>query len=139
MKSSKNFFKLEQKNGEVFWNKILIKAMAENRISLKKQEYDITPNIQTYFTNTHLTTKNMDDEDKLTIFNFLTDVGFYNTRHRKGMKSAWMQDALYNLPKEIDKIRNPPLPATENEEDSSDLQEEGVKIIVPSNIIDIYT
>ena len=48
-----------------------------------------------------------------------------------------MKDALYNLPKEINKIRNPPLPAIENE--SGNLQGEGVKIIIPSNIIDIYT
>ena len=48
-----------------------------------------------------------------------------------------MQDALHNLPKETAKFRNPPLPAIENESD--DLQGEGVKIIIPSNIIDIYT
>ena len=36
-------------------------------------------------------------------------------RHTKGLKSARMRDALYNLPKEIDKIRNSPLPAIENE------------------------
>ena len=48
-----------------------------------------------------------------------------------------MQDALYNLPKAINKIQNPPLPAIENESD--DLQGEGVKFIIPSNIIDIYS
>ena len=50
-----------------------------------------------------------------------------------------MKDALYAVPKAIDRIRNPPLPTTENVEDSSDLEGEGVKIIIPSNIIDIYT
>ena len=53
------------------------------------------------------------------------------------MKSARMRDALNNLPREIFKIQNPPLPAIENESDG--LQREGVKIIIPSNIIDIYT
>ena len=48
-----------------------------------------------------------------------------------------MKDALYNLPNEIDKIRNPHLPAIENEFDN--LQGEGIKFIIPSNIIDIYT
>ena len=52
-------------------------------------------------------------------------------------KAARMKDALYDLPKEIAKIRNPPLPAIENESDN--LQGEGVKIIIPSNIIDIYS
>ena len=50
-----------------------------------------------------------------------------------------MKDTLSDLPKPIDKIRNPPLPAIENVEDSSDLEGEGVKSIMPSNIIDTYT
>ena len=38
-----------------------------------------------------------------------------------------MKNALYNLPKTMDKIRNPPLPAIENVEDSSDdLEGQGV-------------
>ena len=55
MKKSKKIFKLEEKdNGNVFWNKIRIKALGENRISIKDEEYDIKPNIQAYFTNTKL-------------------------------------------------------------------------------------
>ena len=48
-----------------------------------------------------------------------------------------MRYALYNLPKAIAKIRNPILPAIENVFD--DLHGEGVKFIIPSNVIDIYT
>ena len=115
-----------------------IKAVGENRISTKDQEYDIKPNIQSYFTNTKLTTKNMDNEDKLTKFNILEKIGFYSMRHTKGLNSARMKDALNNLPREVAKIRNPPLPATDNESDN--LEGEGVqKIIKPSNVIDIYT
>ena len=58
-------------------------------------------------------------------------------RHRKDLNSARMKGALYNLSSEIAKIRNPPLPAIENQSDN--LEGEGVKIIIPSNIIDIYT
>ena len=137
MKKSKNFFKLEQDGNEVFWNKVPIKALEENRISIKDQEYDIKPNIQEYFTNTKLTTKNMNDEDKSIIYDILKNIGFYSMRRKKGKQSARTIDARNNLPKEIDKIRNPPLPAIENESDN--LQGEGVKIIIPSNIIDIYT
>ena len=50
MKKSKNFFKLEQNRKKVFWNKIPIKTLGENRISIENQEHDITPNIQSYFT-----------------------------------------------------------------------------------------
>ena len=138
MKGSKNFFKLEENDyGKVFWNKIPVKALGENRISNKNREYDIKPNIQNYFTNTKLTTKNMDDDDKSTVYDILKNTGFYSMRHKKGLNSTRMKDALYNLPREIDKIRNPPLPEIEKESDN--LQGEGVKIIIPSNIIDIYT
>ena len=137
MKKSKNFFKLEQDGNKVSWNKIPFKALGENRISINEKEYDIKPNIQNYFTNTRLTTKHMDNDDKSTVYDIIKDIGFYFLRHKKGKKSFRMKDALYNLPNEIDKIRNLPLPAIENESDN--LQGDGVKIIIPSNIIDIYT
>ena len=79
----------------------------------------------------------MDNEDKLIVYVILKNTGFYSMRHKKGKQSARLKDALYNLPREIAKVRNPPLPAIENESDN--LQGEGVKIIIPSNIIDIYT
>ena len=138
MKKSKNFFKLvEDDDGKVFWNKIPIKAKGENRISINNHEYDIKPNIQNYFTNTNQTTKYMDNEDKLTIYDILKNIGSYSMKHTKGLKSARMKDALINFPREIDKVRNPTLPAIENE--VSNLEGEGVKIIIPSNIIDICT
>ena len=138
MKGRKNFFKLEETNdGQVFWKKLPIKPLGKNRIRMKNQEYDGKPNIQKYFTNTKLTSKNMDNEDKSTVYDILKNTGFYSMKHTKGLKSARMINVLYNLPKEIAKIRNPPLPAIENESD--DLQGDGFKIIIPSNIIDIYT
>ena len=100
MKKSKNFFKLrENPDGKVFGNKIPIMPKGENRVSIKGSEFDIKSNIQNYFTNTRLTSKSMDNEDKLTIFNKLKNVGFYSMRHVKWNKSARMKDALYNLPK----------------------------------------
>ena len=137
MKKSKNFFKIEQIDGQVFRNKIPIRAKGENRISIKDQEYNINPIFQTYFTNTKQTTKHMDDEDKSTVYDIQKNTGFYSMKHTKGLNSARMKDALYILPREIAKIRNPFLPAIETESDN--LQGGGVKIIIPSNIIEIYT
>ena len=58
MERSKNFFELEeQPNGKVSWNKILIKALEEKRISIKDEDYVINPIIQAYFTNTKSTIK----------------------------------------------------------------------------------
>ena len=117
MKKSNNFFKLEQDGEKVFWNKIPIIPIGGNRISINDEEYYINPNIQNYFTKTYLTTKNMSNEDKLNIYDILTDIGFYSTHHVRGMRSFRMQDALYNLPKAVEKIRNPSLPEIEDRED----------------------
>ena len=124
----------------MFWNQVLVKAKKENRINIKDEEYDKNANIQAYFANTKLTTKHMDDEDNFSVFNILKNVGFYSMTHNKRTKSARMQDVLYDLPKAIAKIRNPSLPDFENVEDvSEDVQGERVKVIIPSNIIDIHT
>ena len=132
---TKNFFKLtEDDNRKVYWNGVLINPLGDNGISIKNQEYDITPDIQAYFTNTKHTTRILDDIEKETVYDILQDVGFYDNIPRVGLKAARMQDALHVLPNEIKRIREPALPAIEN-----DLQGEGVKIIIPSNIIDIYS
>ena len=100
MEGNKYFFKLEEKDGgKVFWNIIPIKALGENRFSNKDQEYDLKPNIEAYFTNTKQTTKNMDNEDKSTVYDILKNAGFYSMKHTKGLNSARMRDALHNLPK----------------------------------------
>ena len=58
-------------------------------------------------------------------------------KHTRRLNSDRVKDAFYSQPKQIAKIRMPPLPAVETESDN--LQGEGVKTIIPSNIIDIYT
>ena len=53
-----------------------------------------------------------------------------------------MKDYLYQLPKTIAKILNPPSalsPAEKLEEESDKLRSDGMKIIIPSNISDIWT
>ena len=97
------------------------------------------PDFQAYFTNTKLTTKFLDNFKKETVIDILQNVGFYDKIPKIGFKAARLKDSLYDLPKAIEEIRNPPLPAIENVDDSSDIEGERVKIIIPSNIIDIYT
>ena len=74
---------MEKDNGEIFWKKILIKAIGGNRISNIHEEYDMNPTIQAYFTNTKLKTKTVDDENKITVSNILKNVGFYDLIHKK--------------------------------------------------------
>ena len=138
MKTSKNFFKLTEDDGKVYWNEVLINPLGDNRISIRDREYDISPDIQAYFTNTKLTTNFLDNFEKETVFDILQNVGFYDNIPKIGFKAARMKDALYDLPEAIDNIRNSPLPTIENVEDSSDLEGLRIKIISPNNIIDIY-
>ena len=123
MKQSNNFFKLEERpDGRVYWNGVRIKPVRENTIGIIGREYDVTPSCQQYFIKTGSTTKSLHNNEKETVYNILKDVGFYKTRHNKGLKAARMRDALHDLAEVIDQIRNPPLPSNENVEDSSDLE-----------------
>ena len=81
----------------------------------------------------------MDNFEQETVFDILQNVGFYDNIPKRGFKAARMKDALYDLPKAIDKIRNSPLPSIQNVEDSSDLEGLGIKIIIPNNIIDKHS
>ena len=128
-----------KENGGVVWNGVFTKPLGENIVSIKDEEYDINPNLQAHFTNTRLTAKRMDDEDKITVFSILENVGFCSKIPKIRLISTRMKEALYNLPKAIAKIRNPPVPTFENMEVSDDLEGEGVKIIIPPNLIDKYT
>ena len=111
MKRSKNFYKLEEKdNGKVFWNDVFIKLSGENRITIQGVEFEITPDIHTYFTNTKLTTKFLDNVEKETVFDILENFGFYDNIPKRAFNSVRMKEALYNLSKVMDKVRNPPLP-----------------------------
>ena len=128
MKTKKNFFKLtEDDDSKVYWNGVLINPLGDNRISIKNREYDITPDIQAYFTNTKHTTQILDDIEKETVYDILQDVGFYDNIPHVGLKAARMKDALHILPNEIKRIREPALPEIENVEDSSDLEGQGGK------------
>ena len=133
MKECRNFFILEEKpNGRVYWNDVFIRPVRENTIDIIGKGYNFTLTIQNYFINTRSTTKSLYNIEKGTVLEILKDVGFYKTRHNSGLNSSRMRDALYILPKAIAKIRNRPLPTIENVESSSDLQGQGVKIIIPS-------
>ena len=146
MKRSTNLLKLEEKsNCELFWNNILIKPLKGQRVKIKNNEFDVIPKIQKLFTITKLTAKSLDNNEEETLYDLLNSVGFYDNIPTRGLKSARMQDVIKVLPKIIEKIHNLHLPTTENVEDfygevSSYLEGQGIeKIIIPSNITDIYT
>ena len=93
LKRSKNFFKLQENpDGKIFWNKTLIIPQGENRVNINGYEFDIKPNIQNYFTNTGLTTKRMNNEDKIFIYKILKNIRFYDKIPKIGLKSARMKE-----------------------------------------------
>ena len=78
MKRTKIFFNLVEKaKGDVFWNCILIRQVGGNKISIMIKEYDITLDIQMYFTKTNFTTKPMNIGDKSTFFNYIKNIELY--------------------------------------------------------------
>ena len=77
----------------------MINPLGENRISIKNQEFDITPDFQAYFFITKVTTEVLDKVEKETVSDILKNVGCYENLPKIGFKSDRMKDALYNLPK----------------------------------------
>ena len=67
-----------------------------------------------------------DEADRRTLYNFLTDVGYTGRDDEKTNQTKF----FIRLFKQLRNIKK---------EEPTDLQGEGVKIIIPSNIIDIYT
>ena len=121
-----------------------IKALGENRNSIKDEDFDVNANIQSSYTKTELPTKPTDKEKKLTIINLREKTELYTRTRKKGLNSARMKVALSFLPKAISEIRNPTSPAIKNIEDfyedvSHDLGVRGFKNNIPSNMFDFYT
>ena len=59
-----------------------------------KLECDITPENQKIFSNTTLTTKSLDDTNKLIVYNILKALKFHSTKPKRGgeKNSARMRD-----------------------------------------------
>ena len=66
--------------------------------------------------------------------NFIRDLEYKGREHRDSKRKTFF---TITLPKLVEEIQNETF--DEITDDSDDLQGEGVKIIIPSNITDIYT
>ena len=105
------------------------------------KEYDITPDIQDFFTKTNLTNEPMNNAYKSKVFDIFEETGFFSITHNKGKNSARMKDASYELSKTIATTRNlpiskPPAGTEKSEKQSANSEGVGMKIIIPSNVID---
>ena len=62
---------------------VVIEPLGENKINVKSEENNLTPNIQKRFTNKKLTTKSLDNDAKETVFHILNKVAFYDIKNTR--------------------------------------------------------
>ena len=111
-----------------------IYTLSGDRIQIKDNIYDLTPEIYKTLSDTGYTGKTMKNEsDILMMNNIKNDLGYTGVGDRDSKRKTFL---TITLPKLVEKIQNRTF--EEITEDSDDLQGEGIKIIIPSNIIDIY-
>ena len=124
MKDNIGFFKTEEgDNGDTFWNGIPVEKMSGNKLKINENIYDKTPGIQKVLIDTsNIPLKKLIDQDNEMFISILESLNFENYKAIRGeSKSERYKQSKINLIK-------------------GDLQGQGIqKIIIPSNIFDIYT
>ena len=135
--NSRNSLKITQdESGKANILGIPIQISESDTMKIAENVYQLTPEIYkalTYTTYTGNTMKN--ENDILMMYNIIRDIGYNGIGDRDSKRKIFFTK---KLPKLVEDIQN----KTFNEitDDSDDLQGEGIKkIIIPSNIIDIYT
>ena len=105
-----------------------IKSLGGDKILVNDNNiYEFTPEIHKALSKSFYTGKSMRNEnDRITLYNFLTDIGYNGDRDEQTSQKKFFTK-LFNQFRNIKK------------EEPDNLKGEGVKIIIPSNIIDIYT
>ena len=104
-------------------------------IKINENVYELTPEINKALTYTTYTGNTMKDEnDILMMYNIIRDLRYNGTGDRDSKRKTFFTK---KLPKLVEDIQNKTF--GEITDDYNDLQGEGLKIVIPSNIIDIYT
>ena len=132
MTDNTGFFKThyDQQRGWVI-NNIPIKSPGGTRIEVNENEYDLTKGIRNVLNNrTYKTAKSMSDMEKVVFRDFLSKIGYYNRKPTKGKPSGLDNYIKNELDDDVRKILDL----------DKKLKGKGIEeIIIPSNIIDIYT
>ena len=100
--------------------------MGGNKLQINENNYDITPGIQKVLTETsNILLKKLNDKDNEKFINILESLDFENHKAIRGeSKLDRYKQSKTNFKKRVDK---------------SDLEGQRVEIIIPTNMIDIYT
>ena len=134
--NSKNSLKIVQDEaGRANILGVPIQISGADTIKINENIYDLTPEIYRASSVTGYTGKTMKNEsDILMMNNIIRDLGYTGNYDRDSKRKIFLTKTL---PKLVEEIQNKTF--EEITDDSDDLQGEGLKIIIPNNIIDIYT
>ena len=113
-----------------------IQISENDTIQRKENIYELTPEIFKALTYPTYTGRTMNNEsDILKMYNIIRDLKYTGIENRESNRKTFFTK---KLPELAEKIQNKTFEEITLDSDS-DLQGEGLKIIIPSNIIDIYT
>ena len=113
-----------------------INTLGGDRIQIKDNIYDLTPEKYKALSYTGYDGKTMKNENDILMLNIiLIDLGYTGIGDNKSKRKTFLTETLPNL---VEEIQNRTYEEITLDSDNN-LQGEGVKIIIPSNIIDIYT
>ena len=126
--SSANSLKIKSSPSGATILGVPIYTLGGDRIQIKDNIYDLTPEIYKALSYTGYDGKTMKNEyDILMINNIMRDLGYTGIGDHKSFRKTFLTE---KLPKLVEEIQNRTF-------DEIDLEGDGVKIIIPSNIIDI--
>ena len=123
MKNNSGFFKIEETNdGEIFWNGFPVGKMGGSKPKINEKTYNITPGIQKVLTDTsNIPIKQLNGQDRGLFINILENLNFESYKAiRDESKSGRYKQSKTTFKKRI-------------------LEGQGLKLIITSNTIDIYT
>ena len=102
-------------------------SLGGDKVQVYHNIYEFTPEIHKALSNSSYTGKSMKNEkDKRNLYNFLVDIGYAG----RGDEKTKQKKFFTTLFKKFGNFKK---------EEPADLKGQGVKIIISSNIIDIYT
>ena len=105
-------------------------TLGGDKLRIRGNDYDLTPEIYKALSYTGYTGENLKNEnDILMLYNIINDLGYTGRGDNRSKRKTFLTETL---PNSVEEIQNRTF-------DEIDLEGQGVKIIIPSNIIDIYT
>ena len=113
-----------------------IQMSGADTIKINENIYELTPEIYKALSDTGYTGKNMKNEsDILMMNNIIRHLGYTGVGDRDSKRKTFFTK---KLPKLVEEIQNKTFEEIVDSSDN-DLEGQGLKIIIPNNIIDIYT